>query len=890
MPKYLSGRVKRTPQYKLTDDRYNFLGLEQTEPNLGDPNATINYNISAATYNPSSGDLTITIGSHNLSVNDKIRIFEESITFTCAQDNHFSQHKYPRSTDPAGGNPELSIKERTNTTVTVNVGTTPSKSFTPSGGSYTPATGILVLDLATNHQLESPSTHTVTNAAYTPGTGNLTLTVAGHGFGEGELVQLADDSLTFSCTHGSGNKTYPRSSDPISGRWIQVVNPTTNTFDIQVLDAFPSTNTTTHTFITAANNGLKKVKNSVRLSEGAVTFRCAQDSNGSDHAYPRSTIDTHTAASGTTYNPQTGLVRIAVANHGMRNGDWVKLDTGTLKFKCMEDNNATEHDYPRNTDPIANKWIRVRNVTTNTFDIQVLANVPSTNTTTHTFVSATSGGIKQKRDRAYDTAVPIVATTASSISLFVGESSNTTTHQFQSALTNSVTSGGDYTHTFVSATTGAAQSGNDNSSVPAGQQYQMVSLPTHPGQRYWVPIGGGLIPGAISVFNESVLVGTASSITQLDFVGAAVTATAQPMGIAATISINPVTVADNPPNIPAPRMGELWWESDTGELYIYYDDPNSGQWVQTNAGGRGATGPQGPPGSAGSAGPPGPAGDAGPPGPAGDDGDDGPAGPPGPQGNQGNQGTQGSPGAQGPPGPAGPPGSAGPPGPQGDQGTQGTQGPQGIQGIQGIQGDKGGLRYKFLSSNLISDPGAGNFRYSSGSFGSISNIVLDSLTTQSTDLSDFIATWDDSTNTSHKGTLVVQSNENSDDTYSVFTVTSVVDNGGWLNISVSPVAGTIPSNNEQCVLNFSRTGNSGSGGSAGPPGPAGVAGLDIGTSPPSGPSSHGDMWWDSDDGDLHVYYNDGNSFQWVTVSAGPAGSPGPPGGQAPFVSDWQIPV
>ena len=58
------------------------------------------------------------------------------------------------------------------------------------------------------------------------------------------------------------------------------------------------------------------------------------------------------------------------------------LDTGTLKFKCMEDNNATEHDYPRATDPIAGKWIRVRNVTTNTFDIQVLANVPSTNTTT----------------------------------------------------------------------------------------------------------------------------------------------------------------------------------------------------------------------------------------------------------------------------------------------------------------------------------------------------------------------------------------------------------------------------------------------------------------------------------------------------------------------------
>ena len=37
MPKYLSGRVKRTPQGSLTTDRYQFLGLEQTEPNIGDP-------------------------------------------------------------------------------------------------------------------------------------------------------------------------------------------------------------------------------------------------------------------------------------------------------------------------------------------------------------------------------------------------------------------------------------------------------------------------------------------------------------------------------------------------------------------------------------------------------------------------------------------------------------------------------------------------------------------------------------------------------------------------------------------------------------------------------------------------------------------------------------
>lgn len=37
MAKYLSRRVVRTPQSRLTADRYQYLGLNQAEPNLGDP-------------------------------------------------------------------------------------------------------------------------------------------------------------------------------------------------------------------------------------------------------------------------------------------------------------------------------------------------------------------------------------------------------------------------------------------------------------------------------------------------------------------------------------------------------------------------------------------------------------------------------------------------------------------------------------------------------------------------------------------------------------------------------------------------------------------------------------------------------------------------------------
>jgi hypothetical protein len=60
--------------------------------------------------------------------------------------------------------------------------------------------------------------------------------------------------------------------------------------------------------------------------------------------------------------------------------------------------------------------------------------------------------------------------------------------------------------------------------TPSGQQYQLVAIESNPGERYWVPIGGGIIPGSISVFNENSLVGGSNSTTQLNFVGNAINA------------------------------------------------------------------------------------------------------------------------------------------------------------------------------------------------------------------------------------------------------------------------------------------------------------------------------------------------------------------------------
>ena len=61
---------------------------------------------------------------------------------------------------------------------------------------------------------------------------------------------------------------------------------------------------------------------------------------------------------------------------------------------------------------------------------------------------------------------------------------------------------------------------------PFGTQYQLISLLGNPGQRYWTPVGGGLTPGSISIYDEGILTppGGISSITQLNFVGAAISA------------------------------------------------------------------------------------------------------------------------------------------------------------------------------------------------------------------------------------------------------------------------------------------------------------------------------------------------------------------------------
>ena len=49
-----------------------------------------------------------------------------------------------------------------------------------------------------------------------------------------------------------------------------------------------------------------------------------------------------------------------------------------------------------------------------------------------------------------------------------------------------------------------------------------------------------------------------------------------------------VSISPTPPSTPS--QGQLWWNSDDGRLYVYYDDGNTAQWVDTNPNGGGPGG------------------------------------------------------------------------------------------------------------------------------------------------------------------------------------------------------------------------------------------------------------------------------------------------------------
>ena len=210
------------------------------------------------------------------------------------------------------------------------------------------------------------------------------------------------------------------------------------------------------------------------------------------------------------------------------------------------------------------------------------------------------------------------------------------------------------------------------------------------------------------------------------------------------LSDTPPTVR---PNGKAIQSGDLWFNTATMQLYAWYEDGTSDQWVNINR--PGPAGPVGPTSTV-----PGPAGPAGPAGPV------GPASTvPGPAGATGPQGTKGD---------------------KGDTGAQGPKGDKGDKGDKGAQGD--GLHIKGHVANQAALPTTGNV---------VGDIWI-------TDDNGHLWSWD--------GTA-------------------------WKDL------GTLQ----------------------------GDTAATVGATPPTGTITAGQLWFNSTNGLLYVYYKDGSSNQWVSA-------------------------
>ena len=295
--------------------------------------------------------------------------------------------------------------------------------FTPSFATYEPSTGSLVLTMNNHGMTASASSHTPNGAEYDAVSGILTVTTAAaHGFSSGDLIRFDDDALTFSCTMDSGTKTYPRSTDPASGTFKPITVNSGTEFEMNV-GTSPIVNFTP---TDAEYNGVAgiltctigshslKANTSVKILTDSIKFTCSQDAHASIKSYPRASGCTGpncvggadpfynkavniTAVSDTTISLNVGQTSSggihtfssadsgaiisggdydhtyvsAVPNSMKRSTEAIGIDTGSIYFTCSQDGFATEHAYPRATDPIVGIMTNFIESTTNTITVNV---------------------------------------------------------------------------------------------------------------------------------------------------------------------------------------------------------------------------------------------------------------------------------------------------------------------------------------------------------------------------------------------------------------------------------------------------------------------------------------------------------------------------------------
>lgn len=151
-------------------------------------------------------------------------------------------------------------------------------------------------------------------------------------------------------------------------------------------------------------------------------------------------------------------------------------------------------------------------------------------------------------------------------------------------------------------------------------------------------------------------------------------------------------------------------------------------------------------------------------------------------------------------------------GDKGVTGATGSTGPTGSTGSTGATGPNTGLDYAFNTATS-GDPGSGKLLFNNATLASVTQVNISETGRNSEALAALIATWDDSTNTSHYGHLRVFSVSDRTKFVELEITGTITDAGSYCTIPVTYTAGgTLPANNDILAVMFERTGNRGADG------------------------------------------------------------------------------
>ncbi len=142
----------------------------------------------------------------------------------------------------------------------------------------------------------------------------------------------------------------------------------------------------------------------------------------------------------------------------------------------------------------------------------------------------------------------------------------------------------------------------------------------------------------------------------------------------------------------------------------------------------------------------------------------------------------------------------------------GNTGATGNTGSTGAAGSNAGLALTFSTSTSDADPGGGKLAFNNGTISSADTIFIDDNDDNGVDISTFVQSWDDVSNSTARGIILI-TKEGTASTYAMFKVSGAVTNAsGYSKVTVTHVVsnGTF-SNTDGITVQFSYSGQDGAG-------------------------------------------------------------------------------